>query len=216
MSKGLIFAAIALFLCYWMVTIFFNLPENPIKIKYARQERIFQGAFFQRWAFFAPPPKANDKLYYLFRSRKDTTRVAIFEALDSITANKRSAIPFNTNEEIIDYIISGSISEITNFLSEYDNELRVKYKNMEESKLVDQSIRDAWKLRANIYSIETLLNYGELVANKNNIDLNENEMKFLIANKEITRFKDIDKDVKDINPVEQKLFETPYILRYNQ
>ena len=142
--------------------------------------------------------------------------MAIFEALDSITANKRSAIPFNTNEEIIDYIISGSISEITNFLSEYDNELRVKYKNMEESKLVDQSIRDAWKLRANIYSIETLLNYGELVANKNNIDLNENEMKFLIANKEITRFKDIDKDVKDINPVEQKLFETPYILRYNQ
>lgn len=207
MSKLLIWLSAAFFLFYWILTIFFNLPPNPIKIRYAKEEKIFQSIFFQKWAFFAPPPQANDKLYYYFRSKIDTTDVKVFEALDVIAKNKQIAAPFNSDEEIQDYIISGSIAEITDFLFSRNKQLKLKLKNGEDKGLPKKAINDAWLLRNKIYGIKTLLNYGKEIGGNLGIDLNIYDVRFMITSVELLKFKDAGSKIK---LQENKIFETPY------
>lgn len=211
MFKILKWCTSGIFLWYWIITIFFNLPSNPIQIQFDQANRLFQDIFFQKWSFFAPPPKGNDKLYYFFRSKTDTNRVSIYETLDVLALEKQKAAPFNANEEIGDYIVSGSVSEITEFIYNYLQDLKVAHPNQEEAKLVSIALKDSWKMRAKILSIQTLFNYGKVVAKNNKLNLNDCEVKFVIANVDMVRFKDIDKNLKNIKPESHKLFETPYI-----
>jgi hypothetical protein len=211
MNKILLFFITAIFLTYWGITIFFNLPDNPIKIIFSKEEQLFQGLLFQQWSFFAPPPKSNNKLYYFFKSKTGDSKILIYEALDSISINKQKHIPFNTTQEIQDYIMSGSISEITTFIYQYTNELKTRYPRGKESAIIEKAINDTWKMRQTIGGVETLIKYGRILAKNKNIDLAKNEMKFMITAKDMIRYKDIDKPVKNLNLPENKLFETPYI-----
>jgi len=55
------------FLFYWVITIFINFPETSVVIgeNYSAYN-IFTNVIYQKWAFFAPPPKSNERLHYIF------------------------------------------------------------------------------------------------------------------------------------------------------
>jgi hypothetical protein len=209
MNKILSVVILLVFITFWATNIFFNLPDNPIKIKFGKEEAAFQSVLFQRWSFFAPPPKSNERLYYFFRSKSDTTQQKVFEVLEPITTRKQQTAPFNMLEEKEDYIISGSISEVNEFLFQYTNDLKFRYKDKPEQALVLMAMQEAWRLRAKLNGITTLIKYGTLIAAQHNIG-NDYEMKFLIAQVPIPKFVDRNKENVKTAP-RVKTFETPFV-----
>ncbi|MBO9729508.1 MAG: hypothetical protein J7623_12800 [Chitinophaga sp.] len=209
MNKILSVVILFAFVIFWASNIFFNLPDNPIKIKFSKEEAAFQSVLFQRWSFFAPPPKNNERLYYFFRSKSDTTQQVVFEVLGPITARKQQTAPFNMLEEKEDYIISGSISEVNDFLFQYTNELKFRHKDKPEAELVQMATQQAWAVRAKLSGIATLTKYGTLIAAQHHIST-DYEMKFMIAQLPIPKFVDRNK-VTERNSPGVKTFETPFI-----
>lgn len=93
------------------VNIFFVLPDNDLNVRAYKLNQYFDMVFFQRWAFFAPPPKFNERLYLNFFSINNRL-IKRFEVLEEIAKSKQAAAPFNKPEEIIDYLVSNSVESI--------------------------------------------------------------------------------------------------------
>ena len=70
MKKITFYAIFIVFILYWFFTLIFVSPKNFIKINLYEEEQIFNTFLFQKWGFFAPPPKYNDRLYYKFEKKK--------------------------------------------------------------------------------------------------------------------------------------------------
>lgn len=66
MKKISLYLAVFVFTFYWFITLTFVSPKNYITIKLYEEEQFFNTFFFQKWSFFAPPPKHNDRLYFEF------------------------------------------------------------------------------------------------------------------------------------------------------
>jgi hypothetical protein len=207
MNKLLSITALFLFVGYWFINVFFNLPDNPIKIQFSKQETAFQSVLFQRWAFFAPPPQFNERLYYYFRSKTDTTRVQIFETMQLICERKRKAAPFNMLEEKQDYILSGSTAELNDFNYRCLEQMKLHDKTTPESELVAAAVAKTWRMRSSLDCMTTLMKYGSWIAASQNIDHNY-EMKFLITRHAIPKF--MDRNAGKQQAPDIKTFETPY------
>ncbi len=50
-----------IFSIYWSLTLIFTSPSNFINISLLEYSYVFETFFFQKWAFFAPPPNSNDR-----------------------------------------------------------------------------------------------------------------------------------------------------------
>jgi hypothetical protein len=48
------------FFMYWLLTFNYVMPNNYIRIEMIGPVNYFEKYFYQRWAFFAPPPKSNN------------------------------------------------------------------------------------------------------------------------------------------------------------
>lgn len=206
-KKFLFFFGYLIFVLYWGITVFFTVPENYLQIKSLRYEKLFSTLFYQRWSFFAPPPQANERLYFEFvNSSKDTIAIEVLKPLND---RRKKEYLFNTDSSVADYVISSSISGITDFLREGLEEYKFTkcdsisdelcYKNfIENNKYQIQSLDE----------VKTLQNYGLLIAEKK-IDLRKyDKLKFILTSVEITKF--ADRYEKNVNNVESKIFETLY------
>src|SRR5665213_3955688 len=65
-EKLLGMGALSVLAVYWLVTLLYVSPNNPIRVQFLPQLAFFERFFFQRWEFFAPPPMYNERIYFIF------------------------------------------------------------------------------------------------------------------------------------------------------
>ncbi|GAA5041462.1 hypothetical protein GCM10011506_43170 [Marivirga lumbricoides] len=200
------------FIFYWVTTIFFNLPDNYIKLQFIGSEKIFNSSLFQKWSFFAPPPKHNDRLYYSFHSKDSSnTDTIVLEVVKPIIELKRKEAPFNARYEVMDYILNNSMIQLNDFLVDQRKRIEFNYPDSTEKEFIQPLMEFTWNNRDYLKAIQTLANYGEIVAVKNNIDLNKYHYKFYIVNESIKSFSDRSQKDAVISKTQSKIFESPLI-----
>jgi hypothetical protein len=123
-----------IFSIYWSLTLIFTSPSNFINISLLEYSYVFETFFFQKWAFFAPPPNSNDRLYYYFENKKDKRKIKVFEVIEPITKNKCIKAPFNTEEDILDYVLSNTVALIRDDIVNI-NEI-IKYRKDENKEIL--------------------------------------------------------------------------------
>ncbi|CAM1371292.1 hypothetical protein [Tenacibaculum xiamenense] len=198
---------ISIFTVYWGATIFFTLPENYLKIKALKYEKIFSSFFYQRWSFFAPPPKFNDRLYYNFASQKDTI---IMEAMKPIHDKRKSEYLFNNDISVVDYILSNSLNNISDIIREHYN--AYKFENCdgkEEAECFKQFMDKFKKDFHKTNEVKTLMNYGKSLAKNRGLD-DTFKIKFVYATVDVPAFSKRHEKESEEEKKEQFVFETDY------
>lgn len=190
-QRMLSYIIFATFIFYWLITLFFILPKNPLNLSTPKVRNYFDDNFFQRWSFFAPPPTYNTRLFFIF---KDTVsqKERIFEGLTPILKEKSNSTPFNTKYQVLDYTLSTSIiyiEENIKFTHDlyYDPEVNMSL-NIDDSILNKRIIAQI----ENSSSFETLKRYAKKVAIQNGIVVEENICQIQILKSRIPKF--VDKD----------------------
>ncbi len=200
-------ATLVIFIFYWSSTILYNSPNNYVKIQFSGYLDFFGKFFEQRWNFFAPPPTHNNRLYYSFIHKENPKKVLAFEVFTALLERKRAKHPFNTTEDVLDYILSGSVSNINEILV---NGVKIsKAKNPEEpDEFHQKKTRENFLENAkNTPEYQTLRNYAKVIAKKNNVTIENYKVKITITLKEIPKFVNRHEDQK--NSVEKVLFQIP-------
>lgn len=164
-------------LMYWLTTLLYNSPNNYLKIKFSKELSIFDMYFDQQWEFFAPPPTFNNRLYYTFLD-DNRNEIATFEILSQLSNDKKNARPFNEREEMIDYIINGSVVSIVNQIIAVRDLEKINHSNFDIEKLNAIALE---KITDNPYSISgygILKNYSKTVA-QNYLDKKYKSIKYV-------------------------------------
>lgn len=195
------------FLSYWSATIFFTMPENYLQIKALPYGKVFHTIFYQQWSFFAPPPQHNERLYYEFvnTEKQDTL---LLEVLEPMQKKMREKFLSNDEESFIDYILSGSITNVTDAMSEQFR----SYKFSECKEATEDECYDAFieKFDAHLYdlnALNTLKNYG-LILNRSRTNKQYNKFKIIGSQIMIKKFADREKE--DVLLDEEFTLETKY------
>jgi hypothetical protein len=197
--KKIIFIRNTILVIYFLFTLLYSLPKNPIRVYNPVLINFFDVFLQQRWDFFAPPPQSNNKMYFSFFD-KNMVKMGTFEVLSPIMKQKRITIPFNTNSESLDYIISGQINEILSSIVKKNNELKYKYKSKLNSENYNNARRDILKKINKNNSFKTLVNFSTIICRKNIKKSNEVKfVKILITEKKINKFIDRFKISKEEN-----------------
>jgi hypothetical protein len=178
---------------YGLVTILFVSPDNYININLQNYSLGFSTFFYQRWGFFAPPPKSNDRLYYIFTEKLNPIKRRIFEVIKPIVTEKSANAPFNSREDVIDYILSNSIigiEEENNSVSEF---LDYKVKKKEIDTITKLKILK--KNLENSNSYKTIMKYSKYVALSNNLVFEDYNISFKITKIDIQKFSERNKKI---------------------
>ena len=217
MRKIRYYIVIFVFLFYWLSTFIFVSPNNFIKILLHEEEQLFTTFFFQKWGFFAPPPNYNDRLYYTFELKKDSTFSHTFEVMEPLQKRKSSNAPFNSSEDILDYILSTTVHSITDGLIAVNQSIDYEY---EIKKTTDSITFDIDTLKFNrgknyvqsTPNFQTLKRYAILVAKRHDIEnLNDYYLTIDIIQSPMPKFADREK-IGVIRPeIENLIFKSDKI-----
>ncbi|WP_212005183.1 hypothetical protein [Chitinophaga sp. HK235] len=188
--KTFLFKIILFFLgCYWIITLFFIFPPNPLNISLDNMNNQFQSVFFQRWAFFAPPPKYNSRIYIVF-IEKATSNKSVFEVLEPILRKKHNNAPFNTSAQIMDYIFASSLIGIDDKLKTMQDAYKGKEfqtrHNLSDSLITDRIITQI----ENSTDFITLRNYALKIASEQNINIEKTSYQIQITRINLAQFVD--------------------------
>lgn len=149
----------------------------------------FQTNFFQRWAFFAPPPTYNQRVYIVFKN-KTTNYKNIFEIVAPLVKAKHDKAPFNANYQLYDYIIASSLIKIDDnlkLLQDVFNYENLKAKNkIGDSARVEKLVHDI----ENTSDFRTLASYSKKIALENGININDVYYQIQISKINIPQFAD--------------------------
>lgn len=200
--------ALIIFVAYWLSTILYVSPNNYIRIQFDDYLLQFESYFYQNWAFFAPPPQTNQRLYYLFYNKKDSIPAHAYEALQPIYQEKQKKSPFNAEEEALDYILSSAIIITTNYLREQIKYLKFANPDSSDKFYLSKAHKIAREKLPEFPSFKTLMNYAKLITQKQNIDLKNHGISLQIHLVDIPPFADRNKVPKDTARVEKILFQS--------
>lgn len=125
---------------YFMITFSATMPTTYLKIDQQDFYSKFDKVLYQRWNFFAPPPKSNYRLYFEYRSKQDSSVQVKLEVLEGLLKAKKEKAPFNSFEEIMDYQLYGCINIITTLISDITKRQRYLYPDSSDQYIIDQSI----------------------------------------------------------------------------
>lgn len=192
MKKILIPIIIILFSTYWITTIVFTIPENHINLSFYKQGLVFNNLFTQKWSFFAPPPNYDDRVYFIFHSKKDSS-LKVYEIIESLNLAKQKNAPFNSDEDILDYVLSNSI----NGLDDVINEVHEYFNSEKDDGIIkaDSTIeRVTVETVQKSFYFQTLKNYSKFVATKNKINFDEYNLQIRITKKYMPKFHERNKD----------------------
>jgi hypothetical protein len=176
------------FTMYFAITVFFTSPDNFLSTSLYRYKQVFHTVFYQKWSFFAPPPNYNQRLYYEFINRK-SGEMNVFEVTEPIVKAKQRKAPFNTDEEILDYIIFGSISGVTDMITELKKDKA--YELYGDSNTIQLDTTIAEKIRKythKSFCYKTLENYAGEIAKKNITNVKDFDVRILISIVAIPKF----------------------------
>lgn len=207
--RGTAALVVSVFVCYWASTLLYVMPNNYVRIQHDDYLGKFETLFFQRWGFFAPPPKTNTRLYYTFVNAGDTTQSYTFEAIQPITEQKRLKSPFNTKEEVLDYILGGSAHNIRDMLVEQGKVSRLVYPDSTDTFHLENTWDLVNQLGSNLPSYQTLVNYAAIIARKQGLDPATYTAQIAIAEEDIKPFsKRNEPQEEGLIPVQKLVFET--------
>ncbi|CAA7197270.1 hypothetical protein [Chryseobacterium potabilaquae] len=191
MKNTVIYITCFIFITYWSITLFFTFPENPINVKNLKVRQCFDNFFYQQWSFFAPPATFNDRLYFSYIYHDPITnnkKVRTFEALATITKEKREKAPFNKTQDVLDYIISGSVHDTQNNVKEIYDMINAQDKRTGATTPSDEKSKKVIEVIEKTESFSNLLNYAKIIAKNNRIPENNTECKITITNLAIPKF----------------------------
>lgn len=195
-----------LFLFYGVTTLIFSTPDNYINISLIKYSENFNTFLYQRWGFFAPPPQSNDRLYYIFEKKNNKSEIIIYEVIEPLLKEKQKNAPFNSKEDLTDYLISNSIYLITDGI----RAVRKSYEfNSKQKKIKVNEYDLTKKVNTVIEStkpFKTLLNYSKVIAKNNKLDYKDYNVYLKITQKKIPKF--IDRNKKEIKQEEQLIFDS--------
>jgi hypothetical protein len=180
---------------YWSVTFLFTMPDNYMNLSLYKQNQLFQLALYQKWSFFAPPPNFNERLYYEFRKKGDSA-VQVFEAVEPICKAKQRKTPFNSKEDLLDYIISGSMNNISDQMYELQQDMKYENGLKGVEKLDSVQHENIRKIIQKSYGFATLKNYAAHVAQANKLDTAHREVRIMLTRIPIPKFADRFKKVE--------------------
>jgi len=174
------------FTTYWSATILFILPENYITISLLPYKKAFDTVFFQKWGFFAPPPKYNDRLYYTYFDKSGNS--STYEVLEPLAKKKSTSSPFNADIELIEYIISNSLNAINGNLHEVFKKNKATT-FIETSTLSDKQLDSLNRLIiTSSYSYQSIVNYGKYIHEDLDLQHTSNYMIISFGRKNIPKF----------------------------
>jgi len=203
-----------LFICYWALTLLYVCPDNFVKAKTYDALRVFSLFCEQKWGFFAPPPKSNNRLYYTFFDDQQNV-MATYEAIEPLLKEKQRKKPWNTREEAIDYIVNGSVVNLSDFIITQRDIYKQLYPDSTAA-VIEEKAKAAISERYNqIPAFMTLVEYGKIVANKNLSVGDYNRIKLFkiyITDIQLPKFKDRASLVNGEDITEGLLLESPMIL----
>jgi len=157
------------FIGYWSLTVLFVSPNNFVRIQAEPALQFFDRYLQQRWAFFAPPPQADLKIYYTFYDSETEQAIASFEALAPVLAEKQSEFPFNTRADALDYLLSSSGLMLIESLSVQARELGYRANEA----VAEEEVRQWWeqiqRVGPRVAPYRTLVQYATLLANRQGV-----------------------------------------------
>jgi hypothetical protein len=180
------------FVLWWSLNFYFNLPDTslPIVTNYETYKK-WDGIFYQRWGFFAPPPDYDDRLYYVYTNQSDTTKVNIYEIFENIHLERNKRYLYDDDLSNLDYILHNLSSPIGDLIREsYEiYNLKGNCENLGEysdcfQKYIDEA-RGSFDTSPNLTS---LIKHSEIIAKKNNF--NNHSVQIIFGAKELPKFKD--------------------------
>ncbi|CAM1341567.1 hypothetical protein [Tenacibaculum amylolyticum] len=203
MYKKLI--VLSFFGLYWGTTVFFTMPENYLQIKANRLQKVFSTMFYQKWSFFAPPPKHNDRFYYEFSNSKDTLLLEVIKPIHKLRKEQYLA---NNDISIVDYILSNSINNISDIIREkYGNYKFINCENTDEEECFGDFLEKFDEEFYQTNELKTLRNYGLSIFKGQELG-NYDKMKMSYTVIDIPKFA---QRYSDSIPENEKLiFETKY------
>lgn len=162
---------------YFLITIIYSFPENYIKIKHKKTFAKFEYHFYQKWGFFAPPPKTNTQLFFTYRDVQNNKELFSIEILSELYKEKRRKV-FNTFEEIVDYQLVGCCTAITSFIHDDFENKKFLYPDSSIQSLQKNAMEDYNNYYLNFPFFKSLVNYSKIV-------LSKSKYKDLIASKQL-------------------------------
>jgi hypothetical protein len=197
LQQALAGGVLALWAAYVFMTFLYVSPSNPIRDRMTKPLARFELVASQKWSFFAPPPRSNRRLYYKFFNEKSVV-VDTFEVLVPITTAKRAEAPFNTGEEIIDYMLHGSLEQLVRYVGNRRSRTPTPATG---PKMVNIAIEADLDLTA----LRTLKAYSKFVATRNGVD--RVEAKFVSITCTDTPIPDLSLKMPE-GPAERLVFRT--------
>jgi hypothetical protein len=173
--------ALLLFASYWTATLLYVSPNNPIRAGVSESMDIFGQYFPQRWGFFAPPPKADMRIYFAYHDHitgEETTRL---EILAPIVEVKHRTAPFNADAEVMDYLLASPALAIVEAVNANASVLETTHPDEKDSFYMYEAQRLVNELGNHIPSYLTLRNYAAIVAERIGLDPDWYDVKFSIA-----------------------------------
>lgn len=198
------------FLLYWLVTFLFVMPNNPINLSSYKANDIFQANFFQRWAFFAPPPYYNQRIYIVLVN-KISQKKDIFEVLHPILEAKSKKAPFNTYQQTQDYIFSSSLinteGNIRMLQDIFKNQNAKTSLKIPDSVVTDKLVTEIERTS----DFKTFANYAKIIAANNDIKTSDVLYQIKILNIYMPQF--IDRNSKS---KKEEIMFSSHFLNFNE
>jgi len=201
---------LGIFTVWWCSNFFFNLPDSSLPIvQNFNLYKKWDGLFYQRWGFFAPPPDYDDRLYYVYADLKDSTKVTAYEVFENIHIKRKKLYPFDDELSTLDYILHNLASPIGDLIREgYDiHKIHHNCDSLEEnSGCFQKYIGNARDDFNNSPNLTSLMKHAKIIAGLKNIK--NTKVQIILGAIELPKFKDRYK--KDLARKEYPFFKSNY------
>ena len=169
----------------------------------------FGRLFYQRWTFFTPPPKMNERVFFHYLNTQDTTDLFTVEVLSEINEKRKLNPLINVSQEILEDILLNNTYGLNNSLSSYYTLLKKSFPDSTDQYLAKQMENYLTDPEKQPIFFKTLHNYAKIVLSKHEKDPKKYKFKIVMTSIPIIPFKDR-YNIK-YKAEETILFETPII-----
>lgn len=201
---------LGIFTFWWSANFFFNLPDSslPILENYGLYKK-WDGLFYQRWGFFAPPPDYDDRLYYVYTDLKDSSNVIVYEVFENLHKTRKKQYPFDDELSNLDYIIHNLSSPLGDLIRESYDIYKIKgncdslgiYSDCFQKYM--SSVREDFNTSPNL---TTLIKHTKIIADLRNIK--NSKVQIILGAKDLPKYRDRYK--KDLVRKEYPFFKSNY------
>jgi len=167
MLKKLLYTGIlGVFAMYWLTTLLYCTPTNPVRIELNGSMEAFGKVFYQRWTFFTPPPKANERIFFQYVNARDTSDRFTVEVLEEINRERKKNPVFNVRQEVLENIVLHHSYSLNNSLVVHRQAIQQLFPDSSKRFLEAEMARFMGESVFQQAAFKTLRNYAGIVFTK--------------------------------------------------